>query len=71
MIHLQFLNEPAGKYKIRLLNKLGQVMLQKQIIRVDGNGTELIQWDYNLAHGMYQLEVAGPGNPATTINVIY
>ncbi len=71
MIHLQFLNEPAGKYKIRLLNKLGQVILQKQVTRADGNGTELIKWDYNLAHGMYQLEITRPDGSVKDINVMY
>jgi len=71
MIHLQFTNMPEGKYKIRLLNKLGQVILQKQITRANGNGTELIKWDYNLAHGMYQLEVTRPDDSAKDINVLY
>jgi len=71
MIHLQFLNEPAGKYNIRLLNKLGQVILQKEVTRADGNGTELIKWDYNLAHGMYQLEIARPDGSVKNINVMY
>ena len=46
-------------------------MLQKQVTRADGNGTELIKWDYNLAHGMYQLEVKGPDNISSVINVSY
>jgi len=71
MIHLQFLDEPAGKYNIRLLNKLGQVMLQKLVNRADGNSTELIKWDYNLAHGIYELEVKGPNNISSAINVSY
>ncbi|MFI5159265.1 MAG: T9SS type A sorting domain-containing protein, partial [Sphingobacteriales bacterium] len=71
MIHLQFLNEPAGKYNIRLLNKLGQVILQQQVSRADGNGTEYIKWDYNLAHGMYQLEITRPDGSVKDINVMY
>ena len=60
MIHLQFVNQPGGKYGIRLLNKLGQVIMSRQISHVEGSSTELIRWDYNLAHGMYQLEVTQP-----------
>ena len=41
-IHLQFMNEGAGKYGIRLLNKLGQVIMSKEITREDGSSTELI-----------------------------
>ena len=71
MIHLQFMNEPAGKYGIRLLNKLGQVILRKEVTRMDGSSTELIQWDYNLAHGMYQLEVTKPDGTVKNLNVMY
>ncbi|MDQ6843008.1 MAG: T9SS type A sorting domain-containing protein, partial [Bacteroidota bacterium] len=71
MIHLQFMNEPAGKYGIRLLNKLGQVIVAKDITRADGNSTELIKWDFNLAHGIYQLEIKKPDGSIKDINVLY
>ena len=71
MIHLQLMNEPQGKYNIRLLNKLGQLILQKQITHAGGNATELIKWDYNLAHGMYQLEVIKPDGSIKDLNVMY
>ena len=70
-IHLQFQNEPQGKYGIRLLNKPGQVILEKQITLEAGNSTELIKWDFNLAHGMYNLEVIKPDQTIKNINVIY
>ena len=71
MIHLQLMNMPEGKYNIRLLNKLGQLIVQKQITHAGGNATELIKWDYNLAHGMYQLEVTKPDGTVKDINVMY
>ena len=71
MIHLQFINMPEGKYKIRLLNKLGQLIVEKQITHAGGNATELIKWDYNLAHGMYQLEVTKPDGSLKDLNVMY
>ncbi len=71
MIHLQFMNEPEGKYGIRLLNKLGQIILRKEVTRMDGSNTELIKWDFNLAHGMYQLEITKPDGGTKTINVMY
>src|SRR6476659_4288753 len=71
MIHLQFLNQPEGKYGIRLLNKLGQVIMSRQISHAEGSSTELIKWDYNLAHGMYQLEVTKPDGGIKKINVMY
>ena len=71
MIHLQLMNMPEGKYNIRLLNKLGQLIVQKQITHAGGNATELIKWDYNLAHGMYQLEVTKPDGTVKDLNVMY
>ncbi len=71
MIHLQFMNEPEGKYLLRLMNKAGQVILSRQVTRMHGNNTELIKWDYNLAHGMYQLEVTKPDGSVKNINVLY
>jgi hypothetical protein len=71
MIHLQLVNQPQGRYGIRLLNRLGQVILSKQISHADGNSTELIKWDYNLAHGMYQLEVTKPDGGIKNIKVMY
>jgi Secretion system C-terminal sorting domain len=71
IIHLQFVNMPEGKYKIRLLDKLGQLIVQRQITHAGGNATELIKWDYNLAHGIYQLEVTQPDGSIKDLNVMY
>ena len=71
IIHLQFLNEPAGKYAIRLMNQLGQVIVSKQIERMNGSDSQTIQWDYNLAHGIYQLEIMRPDGSVKIIKVIY
>ena len=71
MIHLQLENQPAGKYGIRLLNKLGQVIESRQINHAEGSSTEFIKWDYNMAHGMYNLEVTKPDGSVKNINVLY
>jgi len=71
MIHLQLMNQPQGKYGIRLLNKLGQVIVSRQISHADGSSTELIKWDFKLAHGIYQLEVTKPDGGVKGINVLY
>ena len=71
MIHLQLTNAPEGKYKIKLINKLGQLIVQKQITHAGGSATELIKWDYNLAHGMYQLQVTKPDGTEKDLNVMY
>ena len=71
MIRLQFNNQAAGGYNIRLISKSGQVIVSKQISHAEGSSTEIIKWDYNLAHGMYQLEVTKPDGKIKIINVLY
>jgi hypothetical protein len=71
IINLQFINQPAGKYGIRLMNQLGQMIASKQIVRMNGSNTESIQWNYNLSHGVYQLEVLYPNGEIKVIKVIY
>ena len=71
IIHLQLVNQPQGRYGIRLLNPLGQTIIAKQIEHAGGNATENIKWNYNLAHGVYQLEVLKPGGKIQVIKVMY
>ena len=69
IINLQLTNEPQGIYGIRLINKMGQVMLSKQINRPRGSSTETIQLDKYPAQGIYQLEVTRTDGSKTNINV--
>ena len=71
VINLHLINQPGGKYGIRLLNPLGQIIVSKQISRDEGSSTEQIQWNYNLAHGTYQLEVIRPDGGVKVIKVMY
>ena len=71
IIHLQFINQPEGMYGIRLLNSLSQVIVSKQVGHAGGNATEYIKWDYNLAHGVYHLEVTKPNGEVVVIKVMY
>ena len=71
MIHLQLTNQPEGKYGIRLFNKLGQVIISRQVIHTEGSSTELIKWDYNLAHGFTTWRLPNRMERIKTINVMY
>jgi hypothetical protein len=71
IIHLQFVNQPKGRYGLRLLNPLGQTIIAKQVEHAGGNATENIKWDYNLAHGVYQLQVLKPDGKIQVIKVMY
>jgi hypothetical protein len=71
IVNLQFINQPAGKYGIRLMNNLGQIIVSKQMVRAAGSNTESIKWNYNLTHGIYQLEITQPNGEVKTIRVLY
>lgn len=70
IIHLQLKNQPEGKYGIRLLNHLGQLVVAKKIEFAGGNGSEDVKWNYNLPHGIYQLEVTKPDGNVEVIKVM-
>jgi hypothetical protein len=70
IINLQMTNQPAGNYGIRLFNKLGQVIISKQISHPGGTGTELIQLNKFVAKGIYQLEVTKTDGSVITMDVI-
>ncbi len=71
IINLQLNNQPQGKYGIRLLNKSGQIIMQKQIQHAGGNSTETISLDKYISNGAYQLEVTRPGGMKLNISVVY
>ena len=71
IINLQLDNQPAGNYGIRLLNKSGQVMMQRQVEHAGGSSTEIISLDKYTPRGIYQLEVTKPDGTTSNINVIY
>jgi hypothetical protein len=40
-------------------------------VRMNGSNTESIRWNYNLAHGIYQLQIMYPNGQLKVIKVIY
>ena len=70
-INLQLSNQPAGEYGVRLLNKLGQAIISKQISHKEGSSTEMIHIDKHSPYGIYQLEVTKPDGTVVNINMVY
>lgn len=71
VVNLKLENQPAGKYHVRMLNPVGQVVLTKQFDHAGGNYSERIPWDYKMAHGTYQLEVTQPDGGIKIIRIMY
>jgi hypothetical protein len=70
-INLQLVNQPAGNYKVKLLNNMGQQVLEKDIEHVEGSSTELIPVKESIAKGIYQLQVSKPDNSIITNKLIF
>jgi Secretion system C-terminal sorting domain len=71
IIRLRFLNQPKGNYNIRLMNNLGQLIMIKQMVIQEQNTTVPINWNFNLSHGIYQLEIRRPDGTIREMKVIY
>jgi hypothetical protein len=66
-IHLQMSNQPAGVYKIKLTNSIGQVIIISKIIH-ENNSTETIPVP-RLPKGVYHLEVIKPDGNVKLLSV--
>lgn len=63
-------NIPAGKYKIRVVNSLGQVMYKNEINHTGNNLNHMIKFDGSYSKGTYMIQVSDPANQITQIKVI-
>ncbi len=59
-LNLQFKNQPAGRYDIRLLDATGRVIFVTSAQHADGNSMETIKLSQGIGTGFYQLEVIAP-----------
>lgn len=61
IVTLQFINQPAGIYKVKLFNSSGQLIIQKEIAHTNGNSTESISYSKYAPPGIYQLQINKKG----------
>ncbi len=71
IIHLEFHNQPAGNYSVRILDVSGKVIRSKSIRHTAGSDFEEIEWHLAPAHGIYRLEVIDPNGEVTDIKLLY
>jgi len=62
VVNLQLKNQPEGKYSVRILTNIGQVILSNKLQHAGGNSTQLLTLPTGIAKGTYQLEVTLPDN---------
>ena len=70
VIGVEFKNMQQGKYDLRLINSLGQVITIKRITHVAGTSMETMTPEGKMTTGTYQLEITAPDNNVSTIGVI-
>jgi hypothetical protein len=69
-INLYFKNLPAGWYKVRLINSIGQTIFNKAINHTAGSSTEKVAPGLKLIPGIYQLEITYPNKEVKFIKII-
>ncbi|MEO5889540.1 MAG: T9SS type A sorting domain-containing protein [Ferruginibacter sp.] len=70
VINLQVTNQPAGNYKVRLTNTIGQTLYTTSFKHIGGNSTQSLNTVSKLPAGIYQLEVIGQDNNHNTQKLI-
>lgn len=69
--NLQFENQQAGIYQVRLLNTVGQLLSTKTINHPGGNSSELLPLPNNLTKGIYHLEILKEGKRVMNEKLVY
>ncbi len=64
-MNLQFNNQAAGKYSVRIFNGNGQLILSKSVIHAGGSSTQLVNLPETIARGSYQVEIIAPDKTNT------
>ncbi|MEO7923219.1 MAG: LamG domain-containing protein [Chitinophagaceae bacterium] len=64
-LNLQFRNQHAGHYIIRLLDLSGRVLIERSAEHTGGNITLSIELPATISRGLYQLLVIAPGKTVT------
>ncbi len=72
IIHLQFNNQPDGKYFLQLLNSSGQILLSKEIdLKTSGAISKKILINKYLSRGIYYIEIIKPNGNKVNLPVVY
>lgn len=65
-VNIQFMNQPAGTYQVRVLSATGQVLFSKNLNHAGGNATQRVTLPSKMAAGNYQLELMNASRVASS-----
>ncbi|MEO7049375.1 MAG: T9SS type A sorting domain-containing protein, partial [Ferruginibacter sp.] len=67
---VRFVNQPAGKYGLQLMNKLGQVVYSGKVLVASSVDQQKVNLGNAIAAGTYQLFITAEDGKVTTLQVI-
>lgn len=70
VINYRLANQPAGLYRVKVLNALGEEMVLRQINHAGGSANFIIEMKDKLAKGIYQVETITPDNKKHYLTVM-
>jgi hypothetical protein len=70
LVNLQFSNQPAGRYSVRLINNIGQELYKNVLQHAGGSASQSLNLPSVVVNGIYQLQVIAPDNNITVQKVI-
>jgi hypothetical protein len=70
IVNLQFKNQPAGKYSVRVLSNEGKALLISTVTHAGGNSNQLLELPAGLARGTYQVEVISEDRQRTVQRIM-
>ncbi len=65
IVNLQFSNQAAGTYSVRIMTNEGRSISAKTIRHSGGNSNQLVDLPANIAAGTYQVAIVAPDNTVT------
>lgn len=70
VINLQFTNQQAGSYKIKVINNSGQNIITQNVNHAGGNNNQLVNLPATTAAGIYRVMIITTDNTYTTKTII-
>ncbi|MBL0358160.1 MAG: hypothetical protein IPP72_15395 [Chitinophagaceae bacterium] len=65
VVNLQFINQAAGKYAVRIMSTAGQSVMLTTINHAGGNSNQLLELPATMARGACQVEIIAPDKTRT------
>ena len=70
-LKLRMINQPAGVYKVTLLNSFGQSLMNTSIQHKEGNNVENLDPLLDVPKGIYRLEIRTPSGEKKVISILF